>query len=104
MKRAVSVRAALLLLLAIWLAAVHPAPGQEVRARLDEINAPLQEEVRRIARELNGRADARGLDAVTRAIVDLPYAALRRYGRAARLPSWLEADVRDSARALLERI
>src|SRR3954447_9320049 len=25
------------------------APGQEVRARLDEINAPLQEEVRRIA-------------------------------------------------------
>jgi len=80
------------------------APGPEVRARLDEINAPLEAEVRGIARELHGRADARGLDAVTRAVVDLPYAAIRRYGRAERLPSWLEDDIRDSARVLLERI
>ena len=71
---------------------------------MEEINAPLEAEVRRIARELHGRADARGLDAVTRAIVDLPYAAIRRHARAERLPGWLEADVRDSARVLLERI
>ena len=66
--------------------------------------APTYAEVKSIARELHGRADARGLDAVMRAVVDLPYAAIRRYGRAERLPSWLEADVRDSARVLLERI
>jgi AcrR family transcriptional regulator len=78
--------------------------GAEVRARLDEINAPLEAAVGGIARQLSARADARSLDAVSRAVVDLPYAALRRHGRSDRLPSWLEADVRESARALLERI
>lgn len=79
-------------------------PGPEFRVRLDEINAPLEAELGRIARELRGRADARGLDAVMRAVVDLPYASIRRYGGAERLPGWLGADVRDAARALLERI
>jgi AcrR family transcriptional regulator len=79
-------------------------PGPEVRARLGEINAPLESELKEIARRLNGRADARGLDRVTRAVVDLPYAAIRRHGRADRLPGWLEDDVGDAARALLERI
>ena len=80
------------------------APGPEVRERLAAINAPLEAATKNIARELHGRADARALDAVTRAIVDLPYAAIRRHARAERLPSWLEEDVRDSARVLLKRI
>ncbi len=80
------------------------SPGPEVRARLDEINAPLESELERIARRLNGRADGRGMDAVMRAVVDLPYASIRRHGRSGSLPGWLEDDVRDAARALLARI
>ena len=78
------------------------APGPEARVRLDEINAPLEEELRRVARELGGRADARTMDAVTRAVVDLPYATLRRHARQRELPGWLEEDTASAARKLLE--
>jgi AcrR family transcriptional regulator len=76
---------------------------EPLRARLDALNAPLQDAVVRIARALHGRADARAVDRVTRAVVDLPTAAVRRHvrgdGRA--LPAWLAADVADAARTLL---
>jgi AcrR family transcriptional regulator len=80
------------------------SPGVEFRARLDQINSPLEAELREVARGLHGRADARSVDAVMRAVVDLPYAAIRRHAQSDPMPSWLENDVEDSARALLARI
>jgi AcrR family transcriptional regulator len=78
-------------------------PSAEFRARLDAINAPLQHTLATLTKQLRGRADARALDAVTRAVVDLPNAALRRHLReGSSLPSWLERDVAAAARGLLE--
>lgn len=76
---------------------------EQLRARLDEINAPLEAAVVRIARALHGRADARAVDLVTRAVVDVPTAAVRRHARGdgRALPRWLAADVTDAARLLL---
>lgn len=75
-----------------------------LRAQLDAMNAPLEAAIARIARALHGRADARAVELVTRAVVDLPTAAVRRRvrggdGRA--LPRWLADDVADAARTLL---
>jgi AcrR family transcriptional regulator len=79
------------------------AAPPDLRTRLDAMNAPLATAVARIARALCGRADARAVELVTRAVVDIPTAAVRRHvrgdGRA--LPRWLAADVTDATRALL---
>ena len=58
------------------------------------LNTAVHEQVVRLARS----DDPRALDRVTRAIVDIPYAAVRRHKS---LPSWLEEDVAAAARALL---
>jgi AcrR family transcriptional regulator len=77
-------------------------PGDTFRARLDRINAPLEATLVRLATGLWGRADARAMDAVARAVVDLPNAAIRRQARDGRaLPAWLEDDVAGAARVLL---
>ncbi|MGW4772368.1 TetR/AcrR family transcriptional regulator [Nocardia sp. NPDC004278] len=77
-------------------------PDAEFRARLDRMNAPLIEHLRRIAAALFGRDGDREIDAISRAVVDLPYAALRRHAHARTLPDWLETDLTAAARALLE--
>jgi AcrR family transcriptional regulator len=59
------------------------------------LNTPVHEQIVRLA----GSTDPRALDRVTRAIVDIPYAAVRRHRHP--LPDWLEAEVADAARALL---
>jgi AcrR family transcriptional regulator len=80
------------------------APDHELRTRLDEINAPLAAALRVLTRDLAGRADPRALDATTRAVVDLPNAAVRRYLRdGGAVPPWLEGDVAAAARKLLAR-
>jgi hypothetical protein len=58
---------------------------------------------RSISRARNGRADARAVDAVARAVVDLPTAAVRRHvrGDTRPLPRWLSGDIADAARMLL---
>jgi AcrR family transcriptional regulator len=77
-------------------------PDSGLRARIRAINKPLEAQLRRVARGIYGDANARSLDAVMRAIVDLPYGAIRRHARGnARMPSWLERDVSAQARALL---
>lgn len=77
-------------------------PGDSFRAELEAVNAPLRASVLALTRALRGRADARSRDAVTRAVVDLPNASLRRHLRdGGPLPSWLERDVGAAARALL---
>ncbi|MFN2562348.1 MAG: TetR/AcrR family transcriptional regulator [Jatrophihabitans sp.] len=78
------------------------APDDAFRDRLATMNAPLQAALARLTRALRGRADARSLDAVVRAVVDLPNAAVRRHLReGGRLPGWLERDVADAVRTLL---
>lgn len=80
-------------------------PDEALRERLAAMNAPLEEALRDLARRLHGRADARALDNVTRAVVDLPYAAVRRHAQAgAHLPRWLVRDVAAAARVLLEHM
>jgi AcrR family transcriptional regulator len=77
-------------------------PGDTFRSELKAINAPLEAALARLTRALRGRADSRSLDAVTRAVVDLPGAAVRRHLRSDRkLPGWLETDVAAAARTLL---
>jgi AcrR family transcriptional regulator len=76
-------------------------PGSDLRERIRASNSPLEAQLRRVARGVHGRADARALDAVTRAIVDLPYGAVRRHAAAARVPAWLARDVVEEARVLL---
>jgi hypothetical protein len=55
-----------------------------------------------LARKLYGRSDPRSVDAVARAVADLPYAVVRRHAYDEPMPSWLEDDVAASARAVLD--
>ena len=76
-------------------------PDAEFAETLAAMNAPLTRRVGALARQLYGRGDARSVDAVTRAIADLPYAVVRRHARDDPMPRWLEADLAASVRALL---
>lgn len=73
--------------------------GGELAEAIATRNLPLVERLRTLARELYGADDARSLDAVHRAVVELPYAAVRRH--IDRLPDWLAADLAVAVRALL---
>jgi len=73
------------------------------RARPDALNEPLETAVLALTKALLGHRDARALDAVTRAVVDLPNSVIRRHARGEqRLPSWLERDLAAAVRALLQ--
>ncbi len=76
-------------------------PDAAFEQTLREMNAPLIERVTGLTRELYGRSSSRNLNAVTRAVVDLPYAVVRRHAYDASMPAWLEADVATAVRALL---
>jgi AcrR family transcriptional regulator len=78
-------------------------PDESFRVRLEAVNEPLRKTLVELTRALQGRTDARARDAVTRAVVDLPSAAVRRHGRdGGSLPAWLADDVAAAARKLLE--
>ncbi|HEU4362376.1 MAG TPA: TetR/AcrR family transcriptional regulator [Mycobacterium sp.] len=77
------------------------APDAAFSATLAAMNAPLLQCIGELAQQLYGGDDPRSLDAVTRAVVDLPYAVVRRHARDKVLPSWLEDDVAAAVRALL---
>ena len=76
-------------------------PDEDLQQTLAAQNAPLIERLNTFARELYGSGDPRCIDAVARAIVDLPYAVVRRHANSAPIPDWLEADVAAASRALL---
>jgi AcrR family transcriptional regulator len=76
-------------------------PDAAFETRLATMNAPLIERVRELARQVFGNDDARTMDAIARAVVDLPYAAVRRHADDAELPAWLEEDLAQGVRALL---
>jgi AcrR family transcriptional regulator len=77
-------------------------PDAAFQETLAAMNAPLNERIGALARQLYGRSDRRCVDAVMRAVGDLPYAAIRRHAHDEPMPRWLEADVAASARAVLE--
>ncbi|HEY2450942.1 MAG TPA: TetR/AcrR family transcriptional regulator [Mycobacterium sp.] len=89
------------------LVAVRPSdlldgePDDDFDQTLDAQNAPLIKRVRTFARELYGSSDARCVDAVARAVVDLPYAVVRRHANGDPIPAWLEDDVAAASCALL---
>lgn len=71
------------------------------RETLAAMNAPLTQQMRELALRLYGCDEPRAVDAVYRAVSDLPYAVVRRHAHDDRLPEWLEADVAAAARAVL---
>ena len=75
------------------------ADGADLAADIADRNAPLIERLRRLARELYGDADRRALDTLQRAVIDLPYGAVRRHVGA--VPEWLPEDLSASVRALV---
>jgi AcrR family transcriptional regulator len=89
------------------LVAVRPSdlldgePDEDFAQTLNAANAPLIKRVRAFARELYGSNDVRCVDAVARAVVDLPYAVVRRHANDDPIPGWLEDDVAAASRALL---
>jgi AcrR family transcriptional regulator len=76
-------------------------PDAAFQEALAAMNAPLTERIGALARQLYGRSDPRSVDVVARAVADLPYAVVRRHAHDEPMPSWLEADVAASARAIL---
>ena len=77
-------------------------PDAAFRDTLAARNAPLFDRVGEVARQLYGKADPRTVDAVTRAVADLPCAVVRRHANDDPMPSWLEDDVSAGVRALLK--
>ncbi|HEY0225470.1 MAG TPA: helix-turn-helix domain-containing protein [Mycobacterium sp.] len=77
-------------------------PDVRFQETVAAMNAPLQRRVGDLARKLYGRKDSRSVDAVARAVADLPYAVVRRHAHDEPMPSWLEADVATSVRAMLK--
>ena len=76
-------------------------PDPSFTATLADMNAPLMARLEELTRALYGRADARRRDVVARAVVDLPYAVIRRHAQDDPWPRWLAADVETAVRALL---
>jgi hypothetical protein len=77
-------------------------PDAAFQQTLAAMNAPLIRRVADLARALYGNSRPRSVDAVARAVADLPYAVVRRHARDDPMPSWLEKDVAASARAVLQ--
>lgn len=76
-------------------------PDAAFQDALADRNAPLLQRVRTFAQQLYSSSDTRCVDAVARAVVDLPYAVVRRHAHDDPMPAWLEDDVAAAARALL---
>lgn len=76
-------------------------PDAAFRQTLAAMNAPLTQRLAQLARQLYGNARPRSVNAVARAVADLPYAVVRRHAHDDPMPSWLETDVAASARAVL---
>ncbi len=77
-------------------------PGAAFGERLDQVNVLLRARLSELTIGLQGSTDQRASEAVARAVVELPNAALRRHAReGAGLPVWLEEDVAEAVRRLL---
>ncbi|HEY2500495.1 MAG TPA: helix-turn-helix domain-containing protein [Mycobacterium sp.] len=77
-------------------------PDTAFSETLAAMNAPLNQRIGTLARQLFGSSNARSVDVVARAVADLPYAVVRRHAHDEPMPRWLEADVEASVRAVLK--
>ncbi|MCV7244416.1 TetR/AcrR family transcriptional regulator [Mycobacterium mantenii] len=77
-------------------------PDAAFQQTLAAMNAPLTQRIAVLARQLYGNSKPRSVDAVARAVADLPYAVVRRHARDDPMPTWLEKDVAASALAVLQ--
>ncbi|KBZ68345.1 hypothetical protein K875_00892 [Mycobacterium [tuberculosis] TKK-01-0051] len=77
-------------------------PDAAFQRTLAAMNAPLTRRLAALARQLYGNNRPRSVDAVARAVADLPYAVVRRHAHDDPMPSWLEKDVAASALAVLQ--
>ena len=76
-------------------------PDEAFRETLATMNAPLVARIDEFARQLYRKTDQRTVEAVERAIADMPYGVVRRHAFDNPMPPWLEADVAAASRALL---
>ncbi|HET9874553.1 MAG TPA: TetR/AcrR family transcriptional regulator [Mycobacterium sp.] len=76
-------------------------PNAVFRDTLAAMNAPLLQRISDLAGQLYGSSDPRAVDAIARAVADLPYAVVRRHARDDPMPAWLEDDIAAAVRALL---
>jgi AcrR family transcriptional regulator len=76
-------------------------PDAAFRDTLSSMNAPLLARLATLAQQLYGKTDDRSVEAVARAVADLPYGVVRRHAFDNRMPSWLEGDIGAAARAML---
>lgn len=76
-------------------------PDADFDATLADMNAPVFERLHELARGIFGRDDDRAMDAVMRAVADLPYATVRRHIDDGKWPVWLSEDLATSVRRLL---
>ena len=76
-------------------------PDAAFQQTLAAMNAPLTERIGDLARQLYGNSEPRSVDAVARAVADLPYAVVRRHAHDDPMPPWLEGEVAASAVAVL---
>jgi AcrR family transcriptional regulator len=81
---------------------VDGEPNAEFYDTLNAMNAPLLARMNGYAEQMYGNVNPRTVDAMARALIDLPYGAVRRHAFDDPLPSWLEGDVASSARAVLK--
>lgn len=78
-------------------------PDDRFRQQLDQLNQPLEAALADMSTALLGESGARGLEVLTRAVVDIPNAAVRRHMRnGGEPPAWLEDDIDTAVRALLQ--
>lgn len=76
--------------------------GAAQRAALEQLNLPIEQALKQLARRLFGNARAESLRRVRLAVVELPLAATRNYLLAARtMPADLDPHVLRAARAVL---
>jgi AcrR family transcriptional regulator len=78
------------------------APAPELAAELAAVNASLERAVRALARRLFGTASRANVERTTYAVVDLPYAVLRRHLLAGTLDGATVTGLRSAALAIVD--
>jgi AcrR family transcriptional regulator len=77
------------------------APGSARAGELETLNHPIRALLTQVTCEVFGTADERSLEATTLAVMDLPYAAVRRHLRAGSDPARFRTEILAAVRAIL---
>ena len=84
-------------------AVLDAEPGGPIAAELGAVNAPIERIVRDLARRAYGKPSPEALERITYAVIDLPYAVVRRHLLAGTLTARTAATLEAAARDLIER-